>query len=145
MIILKKVCTLIIALFLVSCNKSNEVKISEINQYDYKDIIQLIINKEEIFSFANDMYYVYFYKENCSHCNLIKQTIIGEALIRNDIYFFDDTADILKVKDLKNPIIGISKSEDIFIYGTPMLINVEYGAISSFYLGTEQIINFLDQ
>ena len=145
MIILKKVCTLIIALFLVSCNKSNEVKISEINQYDYKDIIQLIINKEEIFSFANDSYYVYFYKENCSHCNSIKQTIIGEALIRKDIYFFDDTADILKVKDLKNPIIGISKSEDIFIYGTPMLINVEYGAISSFYLGTEQIINFLDQ
>ena len=145
MIILKKVCTLIIALFLVSCNKSNEVKISEINQYDYKDIAQLMIKKEEIFSFANDSYYVYFYKENCSHCNSIKQTIIGEALIRNDIYFFDDTADILKVKDLKNPIIGISKSEDIFIYGTPMLINVEYGAISSFYLGTEQIINFLDQ
>lgn len=145
MIILKKVCTFIIALFLVSCNKSNEVKISEQNQYDYKDITQLIISKEEIFSFANDSYYVYFYKENCSHCNLIKQTIIGEALIRNDIYFFDDTGDILKVKDLKNSIIGISKSEDIFIYGTPMLINVEYGAISSFYLGTEQIINFLDQ
>ena len=88
MIILKKVCTLIIALFLVSCNKSNEVKISEINQYDYKDITQLIISKEEIFSFANDSYYVYFYKENCSHCNSIKQTIIGEALIRKDIYFF---------------------------------------------------------
>ena len=145
MIILKKVSIFIIALFLVSCNKSNEVKISEINQYDYKDITQLVINKEEIFSFANDSYYVYFYKENCSHCNSIKQTIIGEALIRNDIYFFDDTGDILKVKALKNSIIGISKSEDIFIYGTPMLINVEYGAISSFYLGTEQIINFLNQ
>lgn len=145
MIILKKICTFIIALFLVSCNKNNEVKISEKNQYDYKDITQLIINKEEIFSFANDSYYVYFYKENCSHCNSIKQTIIKEAVKRNDIYFFDDTGDILKVKDLKNPIIGISKSEDIFIYGTPMLINVEYGAISSFYLGTEQIINFLDQ
>ena len=142
---MKKICTFIFALFLVSCNKSNEGQISERNQYDYKDITQLIIKKEEIFSFANDSYYVYFYKENCSHCNSIKQTIIGEALIRNDIYFFDDTADILKVKDLKNPIIGISKSEDIFIYGTPMLINVEYGAISSFYLGTEQIINFLDQ
>ena len=145
MIILKKVSIFIIALFLVSCNKSNEVKISEINQYDYKDITQLIISKEEIFSFANDSYYVYFYKENCSHCNLIKQTIIKEAVKRNDIYFFDDTGDILNVKDLKNPIIGISKSEDIFIYGTPMLINVEYGAISSFYLGTEQIINFLDK
>ena len=67
MIILKKVCTFIIALFLVSCNKSNEVKISEINQYDYKDITQLIISREEIFSFANDSYYVYFYKELLSY------------------------------------------------------------------------------
>ena len=130
-------------MFLVSCNKSNEDKISESYQYDYKDVAQFTINKEEIFSFANNSYYVYFYKENCSHCNSIKQAIIEEAINRNDIYFFDDTNDILKVKDLKNSIIGISKSEDIFIYGTPMLINILQGEISSYYLGTEQILNFI--
>ena len=53
---MKKVCTFIIALFLVSCNKSNEVKISEKIQYDYKDITQLIIKKEEIMELENKEY-----------------------------------------------------------------------------------------
>ncbi|MGM9858852.1 MAG: hypothetical protein ACI311_06370 [Bacilli bacterium] len=140
---MRKAYIVLLSLFLVSCRTNNEVKISEPSQYEYSDITIYLIDKEEIFSFANETYYIYFYKENCSHCNSIKQTVIKKALERNDIYFYDDTNESIKIKDITNSLLGISKSEDIFIYGTPMLISITQAKISSYYLGTEQIEKFL--
>ena len=95
-----------------------------------------------------DHYLVFFYSETCTHCHEIMGDVLSfsEANILKT-YFLD-----IKASDRKIPVsnnidstIGISNVSDLFIAGTPSIIEVENWLVKANVAGTDNCLTFLNE
>ncbi len=145
---IKKIFILFISIFpscSISTNFSKSVTDSftgEILNHSYKEIENRKITWNCMIFEATSPYYIYFYSLNCAHCNQIKNKIIEYALIHENLYFIEDSKDILFGDDIDSTI-GKSRPEDIYIKGFPSLIEIESEKCVLNIYGNNQIINKL--
>ena len=105
---------------------------------EYKEISDYELNQETIFDVDEDFYYVYFYSTTCTHCEELKDYIIGKALERGDIYFVKGSSKDQITNDPKK-VIGAEKPEDIWILGYPSLLQISNHKCTKNLAGTTQI------
>lgn len=115
---------LLISLSLAGCNSNN---------YDYDDF-----NDHFLESFADvytqeGTYLVYFYSEYCSDCSDLKQDILTYLDNYEETEFY---------------LISDQSSSDQFLYEdfyvTPTLFVIEDGVITTRYLSSVQILEFIE-
>ena len=106
--------------------------------HEYKEISDYELNQETIFDVDEDFYYVYLYSTTCTHCEELKDYIIGKALERGDIYFVKGSSKDQITNDPKKAI-GAEKPGDIWILGYPSLLQISNHKCTKNLAGTTQI------
>ena len=107
-------------------------------QRSYDEITDYELVWENIFDVDSENYYVYFYSTTCSHCQEMKNYMIGKALERKDIYFIKGSSKDQITNDLKNQKYA-ENPEDIWILGYPTLIKIVSKKCIKYCTGTSQI------
>ena len=141
---------LCILLLLSTFINTTLVLVKQNNFAKYDDYSEYALKYESSIFRKNGTYYVYFYSDTCSHCKEIKKTVftyIEENNENGDM----PTLYLYKVKGTENFIstessnlVGVSKHEDLKLVGTPTLILISDGKVSSAYESSEDIKNLLD-
>lgn len=148
---MKKFLLIISILFLTSCVEQNStisfssissVAISNEIEHEYSEISYYRLNWNEIFNVEKDNYYVYLFSTTCSHCSSIKNKIIEFALNNRNVYFIEDSAEIIFKNDV-NYTIGLTSFENLAILGFPSLLKITNKILNKNIAGTEKIINEL--
>ena len=95
-----------------------------------------------------DHYLVFFYSETCTHCHEIMGDVLSfyEANVL-PTYFLD-----IKASDIIVPIsnnidltIGVDNIDDLFIAGTPTIIEVENWIVKANVPGSDNCLTFLNE
>ena len=135
------------ALF-ASCSPAESEQMSKNAFSEYEIPIDQKIEWSNCLSQKDDHYLVFFYSKTCTHCH----EIIGDVLAFNEekivtMYFLD-----IKASDIKIPIsnnidltIGVDKVDDLFIAGTPSIIEVSSGVITANIAGSDNCLTFLNE
>ncbi len=110
----------------------NSCQISQNNDtystYDYDLVNDKHINYEDIFNINMNHYFVYIYSKTCFYCISIKDEIIHIGLNNDDIFFIEYNESIPINEDIDSTI-GVSSVDDLFIIGTPTLIEIVGGKV----------------
>ena len=138
---------LLTALF-ASCSPAESEQKSKNAFSEYNVPTSQKIEWSNCLSQNEDHYLVFFYSETCSHCH----EIMGDVLAFNEAkilpMFFLDT----KASDIKIPIsnntdltIGANSVDDLFIAGTPTIIEVENWIVKDNIAGSDNCLTFLNE
>ena len=135
------------ALF-ASCSPAESEQMSKNAFSDYNVPTSQKIVWSDCLSQKEDHYLVFFYSETCTHCH----EIMGDVLSFNEanilpMYFLD-----IKANDNKIPIsnnidltIGVDKVDNLFIAGTPTIIEVENWIVKANVPGSDNCLTFLNE
>ena len=135
------------ALF-ASCTPAESEQMSKNTFSEYKQTIDEKIMWSDCLSQNEDHYLVFFYSETCSHCHEIMGDVLSfkeENILK--LYFLN-----VKEQDIKIPIsnnidltIGIDNVDDLFISGTPSIIEIENWIVKANIAGTDNCLTFLNE
>ena len=139
-----------LALCLSGCvsshSKSTLIKTSsEFNStrnYEYTEISEYRIVWSEIFDIELNEYFVYLFQRTCSHCQSLKNEVIETALERKDIFFVEDSSDVVFSEDVSNTI-GLKSVDELSILGFPTLLKIEDGTLIKNVAGVKEIRSLL--
>lgn len=144
---MKKLFLLSIAL-LSSCSSTSPVvePPTTIFTYDYSLVKDDLITWGDIFAQEEDTYYVYFYSEICKYCNSIKREVLDYYLAKKCVMRFVDVLDNDVIYSKENrKILGVSSSDDLYILGTPFLLEVKDHISTNYYAGSEAIKRYINK
>ena len=135
------------ALF-ASCTPAESEQMSKNTFSEYKQTIDEKIMWSDCLSQNEDHYLVFFYSETCAHCHEIMGDVLSfkeENILK--MYFLN-----VKEQDIKIPIsnnidltIGIDTVDDLFIAGTPSIIEIENWIVKANIAGTDNCLTFLNE
>ena len=92
---------------LTTCSNQTVIIDDVQERYEYSDIENYMIQKEEIFSIKLDIYSIYIYREDCSYCEKIKNDVIKYVQKNNDVFVIDNSISEIPITSRQNEIIGI--------------------------------------
>ena len=138
----------VLTVLFASCSPAKSEQMSKNTFSEYKQAIDPKIMWSDCLSQNEDHYLVFFYSDTCAHCH----EIMGDVLLFKE-------ANILKMyflntreQDIKIPIsintdstIGIDATDDLFIAGTPTIIEVESWKVKANVAGTDNCLTFLNE
>lgn len=139
--------TLLLCLSSCSLTKTGEkVDVSSIvipdTEFEYFEVDYITINWSDILKQNKETYYVYIYSLTCTHCQELKNYIIGEALKRDDIYFVKGSnKDVIKTE--VSDTIGATEVKDIAILGYPTMLKIKNKTLVQNVAGNSKIIDIL--
>ncbi|HBF68705.1 MAG TPA: hypothetical protein DDW20_05260 [Firmicutes bacterium] len=113
-------------------SNTNEIK------HSYSEISNYKVSWNDVFFIAKPQYFVYFYSLSCSHCNELKNSVIEYALNRENIYFCENSKDVIISENIANTI-GISDVSKLSILGFPSLIKIEDNKLLCNIAGIDKI------
>ena len=135
------------ALF-ASCSPAKSEQMSKNTFSEYNVPLDQKIVWSDCLSQKEDHYLVFFYSESCAHCHEIMGDVLSfyEANVLQ-MYFLDT-----KATDTKIPIgsnidltIGIDNANELFIAGTPTIIEVENWIVKANVPGSDNCLTFLNE
>ena len=95
-----------------------------------------------------DHYLVFFYSDTCAHCHEIMGDVLSfyEANVL-PTYFLDIKASdtIVPISNNINLTIGVDNIDDLFIAGTPTIIEVENWIVKANVPGSDNCLTFLNE
>ena len=137
----------ITALF-ASCTPVENEQMSKNAFSEYNITFDQKIIWSDCLSQKEDHYLIFFYSETCTHCHEIMGDVLSFA--EDEIlkmYFLD-----IKSSDTKIPIsrnidltIGVDTVSDLFIAGTPSIVEVENHIVKANIAGTDNCLTFLNE
>ena len=135
------------ALF-ASCSPAESEQMSKNAFSEYKVAIDQKITWPDCLSQSEDHYLVFFYSETCTHCHEIMGDVLSFAESNIIKMYFLNT----KEQDIKIPIsndinltIGVDSVDNLFIAGTPTIIEVESWIVKANVAGTDNCLTFLNE
>ena len=145
-----KVCILpflTMALF-TSCSPAQSEYSNKNTSSEYEINANLLISWDDCLSQKETHYLVFFYSKSCQHCHQIMGDVLsfGESNIVKT--YFLDTKDPNNNVQLSNDIdktIGVSKTDELFIVGTPTLLEIEDGFVKANVPGKEDCLSLLNE
>ena len=143
-----RILPLLLTAMFASCTPATSEQMSK-NAFNEHEIV----NKQQIkWSTVLDQnetnYLVFFYSETCPHCHEIMGDVI--AFSESEIvktYFLDTKKSETKVP-IKNEVdetIGVTSIDDLFIAGTPTIIEVQEGMVKANVPGKDECLTFLNE
>ena len=129
---------ILLAFFLIACQ-------GEVKTYSYKDVNDKHLTYENIFSPPNFHYFIYVYSGGCYVCDSIKQEIIPYGLSHDNFYFLIYSHELTPPNEnfIQDSILGVSDVTNIYLIGTPTMLEIKEAKIDSYYLGSEKILTKL--
>lgn len=140
---------IVLATLFPSCDKKEEsftyetATIDPETKHSYNEITDKKINWNDVFFPQKGHYFVYFYSLTCSHCNELKNDIIEYALNHDDIYFVQDSEDIVIDKNIASTI-GINDVKNLCIKGFPSIIEIDKKILVKNVVGISDIVSLLN-
>ena len=137
---------LLSVMVLVSCSKTNqEPTIEKEEEPDYSSLSLPVIAWKDIFNVEENNYLIYFYSEECGYCNMIKDEVLSYFQITTRKMYFVDVAndEEVVVKHTYDSIQGVKCIDDLFIRGTPSMLEIEEKAVINYYVGVQTIRAFI--
>ena len=139
---------LLLVVMLTSCSPaSSELKSKNaLNEYDIKTYEHIDWN--DVFSQKDHNYLIFFYSDTCEHCHEIMGDVcsfIDDGILKT--YVMDIKNTITKVpvrKDGKEEeTIGMTNIDDLFIRGTPSIIEIKKESVADHKAGKEKCLTLL--
>ena len=101
-----------------------------------------------VLSQIEERYLVFFYSETCTHCHEIMRDVLSFSHAEiTKTYFLD-----IKKSEIKIPIrndidktVGVSSVDDLFIAGTPTIVEVKEGEVNANVAGKDECLTFLNE
>ena len=147
----KFIFVIVLSSIIGSCSPNTKIEKEDFDivipdlEHEYTEVSEKIIFWEDIFGFDQEMYFVYFYSQTCSHCEEIKNEMIEKALASDNLYFVQSS----NKNVLKNDVsftIGVGNVGDFAILGYPSLVKIVNGLVVENVAGKfniEKLINSL--
>lgn len=128
----------LLPLLLTACDSQNTI-------YSYADVKGKHLTYENIFLPTNPHYFIYVYSGGCYVCASIKQDIINYSLKHENFYFLLYCHEFVPTSEDfdQSSILGASKNSEVYLIGTPTMLEIKEGKISEYYLGMEKILTKL--
>ena len=143
-----KVCSLLFALSAISCTPQTTSS-SIISSSNYDDIIdKQSVSLTECLSQEEEHYLVYFYSPTCTPCSEIKGDVVSFA-VDNVVktYFLNtkESGNEIQKCSADEVVVGVDDVADLYIVGTPTLVEVKNGTTTSNVAGKNKCLNLLNQ
>ena len=139
-----KICFLPLLTLLVSCQP--QTVNSSSSSPDYGIMERQSVSWAECLSQEEAHYLVFFYSETCSQCNEIKGDVVSFATSNIVKTYFVDTqkpGNEIQKCSADEVVIGIDNIEDLYIVGTPTLVEVENGVTTVNAAGKNECLELL--
>ena len=143
-----RILPLLLTAMFASCTpaKSEQMSKNAFNEYEILDSQK--VSWPEVLRQKELNYLVFFYSETCPHCH----EIIGDVLAFSNenivpTYFLDIKKQETKVP-IKNEItetIGATSIDDLFIMGTPSIVEVENATVIANVAGKDSCLTLLNE
>ena len=110
------------------------------SELDYSIIEKSSIKWNEVFSHSEDRYIVYFYSQYCGYCRTVKQEVLSYYLTKTDaMYFIDAIKEDAIFGKNDGSLIGTKKIEELYILGTPFLLEITDWTVTNWYAGVDSV------
>ena len=135
------------ALF-ASCSPAESEQMSKNAFSEYNVTVDLKIGWPDCLKQNEDHYLVFFYSDTCSHCHEIMGDVLSFAesnIVKT--YFLNTKESSVKIP-IANDIdltIGADSIDELFIAGTPTIIEVEKWIVKANVAGTDNCLTFLNE
>ena len=144
----KRIWPLMLTVLFASCSPAESEQMSKNPFSEYIVPLDLKITWSSCLSQKEDHYLVFFYSDTCTHCH----EIMGDVLSFMDanilkLYFLDIKASETKIP-ISNDIdltIGVDSVNELFIAGTPTIIEVENWIVKANVPGSDNCLTFLNE
>lgn len=128
---------LLASLILVSCS-ANDV-----------EELQLVYPEEKQISWNDSLsiqsldYFLYFYSYGCGYCNKLKGPFLQYYYSHDTEIYFVNTEDRMVIHSTTDGLLGVSDINNLFILGTPTLLEIKNNIVSEIYSGIHAIEGFI--
>lgn len=133
-------------ILLNTCNAENNVTPSKKDPH-YEEVEDLHIEWKDLFLQNNTTYYAYFYTIGCAQCSALREEITTFARSEKaPLYFVFPNDDIPFSKDstVADASLGATKLEDVYLYSTPTLIEIDNKEITLYTRDFYTIKNIIE-
>lgn len=136
--------TLLTPLTLVACaNSGGGGSDPVIPVHDYSEVEHLERKWETLFSQPEDHYYLYCYGVHCRSCHKIKNEVIEYALHGNKTIYFCAEGYVVYPDGDVEETLGKTDIMDVFIIGTPSILEVKNGVILNNGAGGQTVLEII--
>lgn len=137
---------LLTTLLLLGCSGSNSkpVIIPERNNLDYSDFKDIELEWKNAFLPAKSQYFIYIYSFSCSHCNNIKNDVLKTIDEHREMFYLTSYTSDIKTKNNVSETIGKERVEDVYILGTPTLLEISNHYVALNIAGEKEILEYLE-
>ena len=143
-----RILPLVLVAMFASCAPVRNEQMSKNTFDEYEILYTQQIKWSTVLSQNETNYLVFFYSETCPHCHEIMGDVL--AFSESEIlktYFLDTKKSETKIP-IKNEIdetIGTTDIDDLFIAGTPTIIEVDEGMVKANVPGKDECLTFLNE
>ena len=130
---------------MVGCSTSKveaEIKEEQI-AIDYMDFADLHLEWKNLFLPAKSQYFVYIYSLNCLHCAHIKKEVLSTIEEHKDLFYLMEYSKDIPTSFNVSETIGKEKLEEVYIMGTPTLIEITNHYVGLNIAGEKEITDYL--
>lgn len=143
-----KLCSLLFAISAVSCTPQTTSS-SVISSSNYDEIIERqSVSLAECLSKEEEHYLVYFYSSTCTPCSEIKGDVVSFAMDNIVKTYFLNTKEPgneIQKCSAEEVVVGVNDVSNLFIVGTPTLVEVKNGTTTSNVAGKSKCLNLLNE
>ena len=142
----RKKLTLLLLPLLIGCSstKIEANKKDEQKSLDYTDFEELNLEWKNLFLPAKSQYFVYIYSLSCLHCAHIKKEVLTMVEEHQELFYLTEYSDEIPTSFNVAETIGKEKIEEIYIMGTPTLMQITNHYVSLNIAGEKEIMDYLE-
>ena len=118
--------------------------IDEQKALDYSDFEGLQLDWKNLFLPAKSQYFVYIYSNSCRHCENIKEDVLPIIDENREMFYLIQYSDDVKTGFNVMETMGKEKIEEVYIMGTPSLLEISNHYIALNIAGEKEIVDYLE-
>ena len=98
---------------------------TRVSSHSYDEISDRKIYWNEVFKQQELNYFVYFYSLSCSHCEALKDDIIGYSLLSEEKMYFVESSPEVVIDENLSKNVEVDSLDQLGIKGYPTLLRIE--------------------
>ena len=140
-----KILTLLLLPLLIGCSTTKVEATSQVEQkeLDYTDFEDFKLEWKNLFLPAKSQYFVYIYSNSCLHCARIKKEVLSTIEEHKELFYLMEYQDEIPTSFNVSETIGKEKVEEVYIMGTPTLIEITNHYVGLNIAGEKEITDYL--
>jgi len=137
--------TLLLLPLLTGCSTTKVEATSQVEQkeLDYTDFEELKLEWKNLFLPAKSQYFVYIYSISCLHCAHIKKEVLSTIEEHKELFYLMEYQSEIPTSFNVSETIGKEKVEEVYIMGTPTLIEITNHYVGLNIAGEKEITDYL--